>query len=161
MCTTINIHTGQKKENLTPDCTTHVCFISPYLINNRKIETLLLHACQVGYGDKAPTTAWGKVIGSMCAVAGVLTLALPVPVIVSNFSYFYNLDKEKRNSDEFDPVPVTSQERVSESAQGYAFLECIPANFKLKRLRRFAKICIWIRDRHAFVGYSANTVYLI
>lgn len=50
----------------------------------------------VGYGDKAPMSSWGKVIGSMCAIAGVLTLALPVPVIVSNFSYFYNLDKERR-----------------------------------------------------------------
>jgi hypothetical protein len=50
----------------------------------------------VGYGDKAPISSWGKVIGSMCAIAGVLTLALPVPVIVSNFSYFYNQDKERR-----------------------------------------------------------------
>lgn len=54
----------------------------------------------VGYGDKAPISAWGKVIGSMCAIAGVLTLALPVPVIVSNFSYFYNQDKERREREE-------------------------------------------------------------
>lgn len=52
----------------------------------------------VGYGDKTPSSAWGKAIGSLCAIAGVLTLSLPVPVIVSNFSYFYNLDKEKRSS---------------------------------------------------------------
>lgn len=76
---------------------------------------MLFHVFQVGYGDKTPKTAWGKVIGSMCAVAGVLTLALPVPVIVSNFSYFYNLDKEKRaENNDYEPLR-TSQERVSES----------------------------------------------
>lgn len=31
----------------------------------------------------------GRVIGAMCAVSGVLAIALPVPVIVSNFEYYY------------------------------------------------------------------------
>ena len=43
----------------------------------------------VGYGDLVPTTAAGKVIGSICAICGVLIVALPVSVIGNNFSTFY------------------------------------------------------------------------
>ncbi|KAK0084667.1 hypothetical protein PV325_006603 [Microctonus aethiopoides] len=57
----------------------------------------------VGYGDMTPKTFPGMFIGGLCALAGVLTIAVPVPVIVSNFSMFYShsqarnkLPKERR-----------------------------------------------------------------
>lgn len=36
------------------------------------------------YGDLVPTGPYGKMVGGCCAMIGVLTLALPVPIIVSD-----------------------------------------------------------------------------
>ena len=44
----------------------------------------------VGFGDMVPKTYLGMFVGAMCAMAGVLVVALPVPVIVSNFEMYYS-----------------------------------------------------------------------
>lgn len=60
----------------------------------------------VGYGDMRPTTPWGKLVGSFCAVSGVLMIALPVPVIVSNFNYFYHRETDSDDKPASQPMPV-------------------------------------------------------
>ncbi|MGH0158256.1 UNVERIFIED_CONTAM: hypothetical protein FKN15_048082 [Acipenser sinensis] len=64
----------------------------------------------VGYGDMRPITVGGKIVGSLCAIAGVLTIALPVPVIVSNFNYFYHRETDQEEHTSLKEEPNSGQE---------------------------------------------------
>ncbi|XP_062868679.1 potassium voltage-gated channel subfamily C member 2, partial [Trichomycterus rosablanca] len=50
----------------------------------------------LGYGDMCPQTWSGMLVGALCALAGVLTIAMPVPVIVNNFGMYYSLAMAKQ-----------------------------------------------------------------
>uniref|UniRef100_A0A914MJW6 Ion transport domain-containing protein n=1 Tax=Meloidogyne incognita TaxID=6306 RepID=A0A914MJW6_MELIC len=55
----------------------------------------LITISTIGYGDSVPKTRLGMVVGSLCALMGVLTIALPVPVIVANFQNIYSHSKAR------------------------------------------------------------------
>ncbi|XP_052820051.1 potassium voltage-gated channel subfamily B member 2-like [Mya arenaria] len=43
----------------------------------------------VGYGDVTPTTLYGRLIGGICAVSGVVVMAISIPVFVKTFMLLY------------------------------------------------------------------------
>lgn len=61
------------------------------------------------YGDMVPKTIAGKIFGSICSLSGVLVIALPVPVIVSNFSRIYH---QNQRADKRRAQKVSLRSRV-------------------------------------------------
>ncbi|XP_036434614.1 LOW QUALITY PROTEIN: potassium voltage-gated channel subfamily D member 3 [Colossoma macropomum] len=77
----------------------------------------------LGYGDMVPKTIAGKIFGSICSLSGVLVIALPVPVIVSNFSRIYHQNQraDKRRAQKVQKARLARM-RISKTGSSNAFL---------------------------------------
>ena len=71
----------------------------------------------VGYGDLYPHTALGCVIGAMCALSGVLLVALTIPVISNNFALFYMHARTREQITSKDYVDILQNSCVEEEEE--------------------------------------------
>ena len=73
----------------------------------------------LGYGDFWPHTLLGKIVGSMCAVCGVLVMALPIPIVVDNFADYYS-EQKKIEAKELKKEAQAKQAEVDQEAERVA-----------------------------------------
>ncbi|XP_063071821.1 potassium voltage-gated channel subfamily D member 3-like [Engraulis encrasicolus] len=78
----------------------------------------------LGYGDMVPKTIAGKIFGSICSLSGVLVIALPVPVIVSNFSRIYHQNQraDKRRAQKVQKARL-ARIRIAKKGSSGAYLQ--------------------------------------
>ena len=95
----------------------------------------------VGFGDIYPVTPLGQIIGIVCAVWGVLLIALTIPVISNNFSLFYLHGRTR------EQLNKNAQRKRKESEQNTAVR------------MRLAMIPGQIHNRPLGVGYTSDSNY--
>ncbi|KAI8511361.1 Potassium voltage-gated channel sub D member 3 [Branchiostoma belcheri] len=68
-----------------------------------------------------PDTWAGKIVGGICSLSGVLVIALPVPVIVSNFSRIYH-QNQRADKRKAQKQARLARIRIAKNASGAHFI---------------------------------------
>ncbi|XP_014613974.1 PREDICTED: potassium voltage-gated channel protein Shal-like isoform X2 [Polistes canadensis] len=68
-----------------------------------------------------PKTIAGKIVGGVCSLSGVLVIALPVPVIVSNFSRIYH-QNQRADKRKAQRKARLARIRIAKASSGAAFV---------------------------------------
>ena len=87
---------------MRPDYTGYDKEVSPFHSIPACFWWVIVTQTTVGYGDTYPTTASGKVVGSITMLSGVLVLALPITIIGANFAGEYVRSQEQDLLDKAD-----------------------------------------------------------
>ena len=106
-------------------------YMRPNIMNNGLEETpfksipfgfwwVIVSITTVGYGDFVPTTGMGKVVGVVTVFIGILTLAMPITVIGSNFSqdFIEHSEDYKAFSGDFGKVKSKRQKAKEGGGSG-------------------------------------------
>ncbi|XP_055139774.1 potassium voltage-gated channel subfamily D member 2 isoform X2 [Symphalangus syndactylus] len=104
----------------------------------------------LGYGDMVPKTIAGKIFGSICSLSGVLVIALPVPVIVSNFSRIYHQNQraDKRRAQKKARL---ARIRAAKSGSANAYMQSKRNGLLSNQLQ------VQSEDEQAFVSKSGSS----
>ena len=95
----------------------------------------------VGYGDVVPKTEGGYVIGCVCVLCGVLTVAFTVPIVVNNFTLYYSHAQSRIK------LPVHKRKELKRKI----FL-------KNQKSLEFLQKLKWKRDHHKKEFTELNTI---
>ncbi|XP_069122413.1 potassium voltage-gated channel subfamily B member 2-like [Argopecten irradians] len=74
----------------------------------------LITMTTVGYGDIVPMTSLGKIVGSLCALSGVICLSLTIPIFVNTFISLYDFSNIYEKN-----LKRKSEEKINLSVQKY------------------------------------------
>ncbi|XP_070611549.1 A-type voltage-gated potassium channel KCND2 isoform X1 [Erythrolamprus reginae] len=104
----------------------------------------------LGYGDMVPKTIAGKIFGSICSLSGVLVIALPVPVIVSNFSRIYH-QNQRADKRKAQKKARLARIRAAKSGTANAYMQSKRNGFLSNQVQLYGE------EQEAFVSKSGSS----